>query len=90
MALKKPIPTSFDVDAIYWNIGEEHVDYREGNNRVVLYGYANAAARAKKAAPLSSAQITISGADFSPGMDRASIYTHIKTKVEQFAASEDI
>lgn len=90
MALKKPILTHFDIDADYWNIGEEHVDYREGNNRVVLYGYANAGARAKKAAPLSSAQIVISGADFSPGMNRADIYEHIKAKAPEFAGAADV
>jgi len=88
MALKKDLPTGFDVTAGYWNIGEEHKDYRESTNTVVLYGYASRASRVKNAQPLSSAQIKITGADFDPTMSRAQIYTHIKTK-DQFADAVD-
>ena len=90
MAFKKDLPTSFDVTASYWNIGEEHKDFKEGTNRVVFYGYSSNAARVKGSQPLSSAQVMISGQDFDPNMTRAQIYAHVKTKVDQFANSEDV
>jgi hypothetical protein len=90
MALGKNIPTNFGVDAAYWNIGEEHKDYRELSNRVVLYGYASEVARQAKAAPMSSAQVTIDKTAFDPDMTRAQIYIYIKANVDQFSDATDL
>lgn len=90
MALGKNIPTDFGVDAAYWNVGDEHKSHRELSNRVVMYGYANEAARQAKAAPMSSCQVNISGAAFSPDMTRAQIYAYVKTYVAQFSGAVDL
>lgn len=90
MALGKNISTDFGIDAAYWNVGEEHKNHREASNRVVMYGYASEAARLAKAAPMSSCQVSISGAAFSPEMTRAQIYAYVKTYVAQFSGATDL
>jgi hypothetical protein len=90
MAFRKPLPTPYDTDAEYWNIGELHFDFRENNVRVVMYGYATIRARNKKANPLGSAQTVIAGADFSPTLSRADIYTFMKANLPEFSAAEDV
>ena len=90
MALGKDILTDFGVAAAYWNVGEEHKNYRDLANRVVMYGYASEAARQAKAAPMSSCQVNISGVAFSPDMTRAQIYAYVKASVPQFSGAADL
>ena len=90
MAFQKDIQTPFGIAAGYWNIGEEHKDYRENTNRVVFYGYANNAARVAKGAPMASAQIVIDKADFQPNMTRAEIYTYAKANQSDFTDAVDV
>jgi len=89
MGLKKDIETNFGIPASYWNIGEEHKDYREMNNRVVLYGYASEFARREGAVPISSSQVLIKDANFNPDATRENLYNYIKANVEQFANALD-
>jgi len=80
MAIQKDIPTQFGDDdfASYWNIGEIHDDIRNGNLRVVMFGFKNNAARVAKRDPKTAANLNITGVAYKKNMTLAEIYAFIK------------
>lgn len=88
MALIKAIPTEFGIDANYHHIGAVQEDFRGRGTEVTLYGYASAEARAQGRQPMLAAKVTLTGADYIAGADRAALYEIIKQRPE-FAGAVD-
>jgi len=88
MALLKSIPTDYGVNSTYWNIGAVQEDFKGKGTEVTFYGYASKEARDAGKQPLSAGKVTISGAEYVAGADRAALYSIIKQRPE-FEGAED-
>ena len=88
MALLNIVETDFGVTASYWNIGAVQEDFKGKGTQVTMYGYSDQAARLAEKQPLSAAQVTLAGADYVAGADRATLYGIIKQRPE-FAGATD-
>jgi len=86
MAFAKTVPTSYNVDANYHKITEAHIDYTNGNIRVVVAGWKNRADRNNNVTPLCANVMVIDGADYvftGNEPSRAEIYGKLKSIVKQ-------
>jgi hypothetical protein len=88
MALIKSIDTDYGIPATYWNIGAVQEDFKGQGTEVTFYGYASKEAREAGKQPLSAGKVTISGAEYVAGADRAALYSIIKQRPE-FEGAED-
>jgi len=88
MALSKSIDTDFGLPATYWNIGAVQEDFKGKGTEVTFYGYASKEARETEKQPLSAGKVQISGDEYIPGADRATLYCIIKQRPE-FEGAED-
>lgn len=82
MALSKAIDTDFGIKANYWNIGAVQEDFKGKGTEVTFYGYASKEAREAEKQPLSAGKVQISGDEYIPGADRATLYGIIKQRPE--------
>jgi len=88
MALSKTIETSFGVDAVYWNIFSLREDFKNGNNEVILYGYASKETRLDKKDPITTRIILIEEDEYIKDATREAVYNALKLR-EEFLEAED-
>jgi hypothetical protein len=75
------VPTSFGIDAQYWNIHALDLNRPQQSVQVVLAGYISAATRMDGHQPIALVTVRLAGPDFpgTPGgLDYAAVYAAIK------------
>ncbi|HYD64567.1 hypothetical protein [Azospirillum sp.] len=83
MALVKPVPTDFGIDATYWNILAVENNRPQQAARVMMAGFASAQARTHGHQPLATVLIDLAGADYpgtADGIAYPAIYEAIKAR----------
>jgi hypothetical protein len=86
MGLAAVIPTEFGVNATYWHIGAVSQDYRTKTCEVLLFGYVTKVAQERGKLPIASVKVSLSGNDFRPDADRATLYAILVNKPEFLTA----
>lgn len=86
MALLKSIPTSFGVDAAYWNILSIEHNRPQCSAQVVLAGYLDDGTRRAGHRPLAVLTLTLSGPDY-PGTAEGIAYGAVYERIKHQAGS---
>lgn len=86
MALIKSVPTSFGVDATYWNILSIEHNRPQRSAQVLLAGYLDDGARRADHRLLAVLAVTLAGPDY-PGTVGGIAYADVYERIKQQAGS---